>query len=428
MSLLRIRYSAMTNKPNRQPAQQPHINQIGNMHHQQGSVSVVLSVLLTITLSTMGYFLYDAHESTLALNEDLARTERKLRTAERNLNETQSTLVNEQSKIYGMNSQQDTLRNQVNTLKEQLSKIEIEREESKARLNGELDLLKRQLSKTADDKAAVQQQLKDEIDTIKQQLSQTEMDKTQSQEALALAKQELQVKLTEKENEYEKKIAQLNEFSVVINQKYESTQEQLQQEIARSKEYSTTIESLEERLAREQDALDELNKQLTLLDKTNAELSSEKNRLVKQFKDGTTIIRLEDTILFSSGSAVLNERGTETLALVAKTLSEFPNHLISIEGHTDHRPIVSALAEKYPTNWELSSARAAFAIRYLTNRGLPETQFQAVGFASTRPITTDLDYHSQKRNRRIEILLHPPVEKITVTPAELMMKNKLTAK
>jgi chemotaxis protein MotB len=59
-------------------------------------------------------------------------------------------------------------------------------------------------------------------------------------------------------------------------------------------------------------------------------------------------------------------------------------------------------------------------------QGLSAKQFQAVGFASTRPIAMNTDSDSQKKNRRIEILLHPPVERVTITPAELMMKNKLS--
>jgi chemotaxis protein MotB len=291
-----------------------------------------------------------------------------------------------------------------------------------------MDTLKEQLANTEKEKMAAQQLLNDEIATIKVQLQETEQDKTQSQDALATIRDELEAKLSAKEIEYEKQIAQLNDFSTIVSQKYETTKVQLDKELARIAEFSATIETLEERLTREQVALDELAKQLAIMDKTNAELNSEKSRLIRQFKDGTTIIRLEDTILFSSGSAILNDRGQQTLALVADTLAEFPNHLISIEGHTDHRPIMSPLSEKYPTNWELSAARASFAIRHLMAQGLPAKQFQAVGFANTRPIAMDTDYKSQRKNRRIEILLHPPIERVTITPAELMMRHKVTAK
>ncbi|MGS2716708.1 OmpA family protein [Eionea flava] len=422
-------------------------------HKQAGSVSVALSIIMAIGLCVAGYFLYEKSESASALTQELNGTKRKLRNVQRELRSTESDLEDQKSEFYSVDNQRSQLKSEVDNVKALLDQKETEKEAilqslnqelsvakqkldvlqseriaSTKRLNGEMETLKEQLANADKEKLAAQDDLKKEIDSIKKQLTATEQDKTQSEEALATIREELEAKLHVKEVEYEKQIAQLNEFSAIATQKYESTKQQLDIELARIAEFSATIETLEERLKREQNALSELTKQLASLDKTNAELSSEKSRLIKQFKDGTTIIRLEDTILFSSGSASLNERGKQTLGLVANTLAEFPNHLISIEGHTDHRPIVSTLAKKYPTNWELSAARASFAIRHLMERGLPAKQFQAVGFAHTRPIALDTDYDSQRKNRRIEILLHPPIERITITPAELMMKNQLSAK
>jgi chemotaxis protein MotB len=420
---------------------------------QSGSVSMALAITMTIGLCVAGYFLYEKSEKETVLTQQLDGTKRKLRNIQRDLRSTESDLEDQKSQVYSANSQSNILRSEVDStkvlldqkeaekqavmdsltkelsaMKLQLDTLQSERIASTKRLNGEMDTLKEQLANTEKEKMAAQELLKGEIAIIKEQLQETEQDKTQSQEALATIRDELEAKLSAKEIEYEKQIAQLNAFSTVVSQKYEVTKVQLNKELARIAEFSATIETLEERLTREQVALDELTKQLAMLDKTNAELNSEKSRLIRQFKDGTTIIRLEDTILFSSGSATLNNRGQQTLALVAETLAEFPNHLISIEGHTDHRPIVSPLSEKYPTNWELSAARASFAIRHLMAQGLPAKQFQAVGFANTRPIAMDTDYKSQRKNRRIEILLHPPIERVTITPAELMMRNKVTAK
>ncbi|MFT6221763.1 MAG: chemotaxis protein MotB [Candidatus Endobugula sp.] len=428
-------------------------NTLSTPYKQAGTLSVILAIIMALGLCITGYFLYSTSEESASFSQQLDSAKRQLRSTKRDLRDTSSDLEDKESEFYSVNNQRDLLQSEVSTVKEKLSQTEAEKQQAlntlnselakakqqldllqaerlaaSKRLNGEMDTLKQQLAKTKQEKIAAQAQLKIEIDTIKNQLAQTEADKNQSQNALSTIRDELEAKLLVKENEYAKQIAQLNEFSSLINQKYEITKTQLDKELVRIAEFSATIETLEERLQREQTALNELTKQLALLDKKNAELSSEKSRLVQQFKDGTTLIRLEDTILFSSGSASLNTRGQKTLSLVADTLAEFPNHLISIEGHTDHRPITSTLAKKYPTNWELSAARASFAIRHLIEKGLPATQFQAVGFANTRPIALDTDYKSQKKNRRIEILLHPPAERVTITPAELMMRNKLSAK
>lgn len=300
---------------------------------QQGSASIVFITLLTIALASSGYFLYDSYAVQEQLNTQLDKAKRKLRYTERELRETASSLSNQESELSQLNRQRISLKN-------------------------EIEDIKQQLSQTQKDKTQTQQSLKNEIENIKQQLSQTQKDKTQTQQTLKDATNELEKELINKESayakkaaeyqkkeiEYEKKLAHLNYFSLTIKQKHQTTQQQLDSELSRIEGYNTTIETLEQRLAREQTVLDELNVKLKVLDEKNTELHSEKNRLVKQFKDGSTIIRLEDTILFSSGSATLNSHGKATLELIAETLASFPKHLISVEGHTDQQPISSTLA------------------------------------------------------------------------------------
>jgi chemotaxis protein MotB len=347
---------------------------------QQGSASIIFIMLLTIALASSGYFLYDSYAVQEQLNTQLDKAKRKLRYTERELRETASSLSNQESELSQLNRQRTSLKN-------------------------EIEDIKQQLGQTQKDKTQTQQTLKDATNALEKELINKET---------AYAKKAAEYQ--NKEIEYEKKLAHLNDFSITIKQKYQTTQQQLDSELSRIEGYNTTIETLEQRLSREQTVLDELNVKLKVLDEKNTALHSEKNRLVKQFKDGTTIIRLEDTILFSSGSATLNSHGKATLELIAETLASFPKHLISVEGHTDQQPITSTLAKKYPSNWELSSARAAFAIRHLTKQGLPPAQFQAVGFGSTRPISRDEDNANQQKNRRIEILLHPPTETLMSTP------------
>ena len=66
-------------------------------------------------------------------------------------------------------------------------------------------------------------------------------------------------------------------------------------------------------------------------------------------------------------------------------------------------------------------------VRYLTKHGLPPRQFQAVGFGSTRPIAKEDDKQSQEKNRRIEILLYPPAEKITIDANSSQLLNRLSS-
>lgn len=181
---------------------------------------------------------------------------------------------------------------------------------------------------------------------------------------------------------------------------YRQAREELALQQARSENYSETIAELEARLNRETQAMDALQSQLQ-------SLSNERQTLVSRLEDGTTVIKLPENIVFASGSASIGEAGRETLQLLADALVSFPDHLISIQGHSDGRPISPSLQEKYPSNWELSTARAASAVQVLSQSGIESDRMQAVGYADTRPLVDETDEQSRRANRRIEVLLYP---------------------
>ncbi|MBO8130360.1 MAG: flagellar motor protein MotB [Candidatus Marinimicrobia bacterium] len=118
-------------------------------------------------------------------------------------------------------------------------------------------------------------------------------------------------------------------------------------------------------------------------------------------------IKIPSEISFESGSAELDPRIYPILNKIEPMMrrSVFP---IAIEGHTDNVPISSG---NYPSNWELSSARACRVVRYYINRGLDPSRFRAIGYASTRPrapgrTVEEANDTPQKRaqNRRVEIV------------------------
>ena len=80
---------------------------------------------------------------------------------------------------------------------------------------------------------------------------------------------------------------------------------------------------------------------------------------------------------------------------------------MSIEGHTDNKLIAGNLARFYPTNWELSAARAAAAANFLTQQGVPEDKLRIVGFGALQPIASNNTEEGRASNRRIEIRLAP---------------------
>ena len=111
-------------------------------------------------------------------------------------------------------------------------------------------------------------------------------------------------------------------------------------------------------------------------------------------------------ILFDSGSAEVDKSGTEILGRVAVQLKK-SSHQILVIGHTDNKPIGSALVKRYPTNWELAGARAASVVRLFAHSGLPTKRLYAVSVADVQPVASDATPEGRARNRRIEIRLRP---------------------
>ena len=137
-----------------------------------------------------------------------------------------------------------------------------------------------------------------------------------------------------------------------------------------------------------------------------------KNVEIELHKNDRTVIRVTGDILFDTGSAELSGAGRQALGHIAAALIKFPTHQISLEGHTDTVPILGALRERYATNWELSIARAASAVRYLQLRGIDAARLRAVGYGEFRPVADNDDPQLRERNRRLEIRLLPSDEKV----------------
>jgi len=119
------------------------------------------------------------------------------------------------------------------------------------------------------------------------------------------------------------------------------------------------------------------------------------------------VLDMADQILFDLGQAEVNDSGKKVLAQVAQSVSELRTYSLEVAGHTDSTPIANpATQERFPTNWELSSARATNVVRFLQERGkIPGQRLGATGFAEFRPADSNATETGRKKNRRIEILL-----------------------
>jgi chemotaxis protein MotB len=120
---------------------------------------------------------------------------------------------------------------------------------------------------------------------------------------------------------------------------------------------------------------------------------------------GKLTVNMEAAILFDSGRADVKSDGLDILLKMVETLKSVKDKAIRIEGHTDNIQITGALTRQFPTNWELSAARAINVAKYLQQQGIDPTILSAAAFAEYKPVADNSDKEGRAKNRRIEITL-----------------------
>ena len=120
---------------------------------------------------------------------------------------------------------------------------------------------------------------------------------------------------------------------------------------------------------------------------------------------GKLTVNMEAAILFDSGKADVKPDGLGILLKMVETLKSVKDKAIRIEGHTDNIQISGALMRQFPTNWELSAARAINVAKYLQQQGLDPAILSAAAFAEYKPVSDNGTKEGRAKNRRIEITL-----------------------
>ncbi|WP_355660192.1 flagellar motor protein MotB [Halomonas salifodinae] len=113
-------------------------------------------------------------------------------------------------------------------------------------------------------------------------------------------------------------------------------------------------------------------------------------------------LRIQDRLLFDSATAELSEAGRE---LIERLVAIIQRHegTVSVEGHSDDRPIFT---DRFPSNWELSSARAIVILRQLERAGVDASRLRAIGYGETRPLADNDSPEGRAANRRVEVIVH----------------------
>lgn len=255
------------------------------------------------------------------------------------------------------------------------SKYQLKEDEAKG-LSGELGGLKQQYAKLSADNST----LKDEFDKLKAEAAGLTRDK----QALAKDKDDLEQVLKAKSDTLSKNISELRQKVADL----EGENRKLRDEIAtlqktreeKVKEVSSTYEHL----------LENMKSEIAQGQVTISELK------------GKLTVNMEAAILFDSGRADVKPDGIVILLKMVPTLKDVRDKSIRIEGHTDNVPIRSA---QFPSNWELSAARAINVAKYLQQQGLDPANLSAAAFSEYKPVADNATKEGRAKNRRIEITL-----------------------
>jgi len=131
---------------------------------------------------------------------------------------------------------------------------------------------------------------------------------------------------------------------------------------------------------------------------------------IKEFQESLSL-NFIDRILFEFGKADLTPEGEKILKKVGEALKNIKGKKIRVSGHTDNVPIRPDNVKKFPSNWELSAARAASVVRYFQEKiGLDPRDMEAVGRSFYQPVASNETKEERARNRRVEILIAPQME------------------
>ncbi len=175
-------------------------------------------------------------------------------------------------------------------------------------------------------------------------------------------------------------------------------------------------QDLANRVAQDQQTIDELQRQIEELHKTPAQATGlEGLDVAFDAAAGTITVTLQNTILFDSGKATLKSTTSKELDQIVSVIKQkYASKDIDVVGHTDTDPIQKS---SWKDNWELSAQRALSVTRYLIEHGIPEKQVRADGCGSARPVASNATADGKARNRRVEIVVNLRQRSNTVAPA-----------
>ncbi len=291
-------------------------------------------------------------------------------------------------------------------------------------LQTHVSLFQQQIDALRQEKDLVEKQnqaLNTSMAQLQQTLSETQAKANEYQVRISWLGEDLKKRETEYLQLKETHDQALNNLKAEIeneNLEKETIQKRLQEQLDRSnEEYQQRLEALTVKKEQEIQELKSLATNYQNLVQDLKKEIDEKTITIEQIQERLTV-KIVDRILFPTGSAQVNSEGIQVLNTIGESLKKMlDGRQIRVEGHTDSRTIGPDLAQKYPTNWELSVARATNVVRYLAEKvKIPASKLYAVGYGSHRPVADNDTEEGRSLNRRIEIVLTPELEEQPLLP------------
>jgi len=263
----------------------------------------------------------------------------------------------------------------------------------------ELEEARKSAAQTAAAFESFKKQTAAEADSLRNQLADVNARIASLMSGTTTAQEEI-ARLQKRAGELEAETARANDLAKQLSGREQDLNERLKTEAAEKAR-------LEKERAAKEAEIQRLTQTHAELTKSLAAAIAKGDIKIKQVRDRLTI-NMVDRVLFDSGQSQVKPAGLQVLKQVSDILKKVTDKQIRIEGHTDNVPIGVKLRGRFPTNWELSTARATSVVRYLIEEGgVDRANLLAVGYADTRPLVGNDTEEGRTANRRIEIALYP---------------------
>ena len=192
----------------------------------------------------------------------------------------------------------------------------------------------------------------------------------------------------------------------------EALKSELKRALATAEQSQTQAATLKEEIDASKARIDELQREKEAATQAQKSLEQEMRAALESKEitiselQGKLTVNILDRIMFDSGEADLKTEGEKILQKIAGILAQYPQRQIHVIGHTDNVPIRASARNRFPSNWELSTARATAAVRFLGEKaGVDPRRLGAVGYGEFHPIADNATPEGRAKNRRIALVV-----------------------